>query len=315
MFELLLNLGLLIASLAALVFIAGRLIDRSVRLAKILGVSGAVIGLTLLAYGTTMPELAVSSVASFQTHEQLSVSNVIGSNICNVAVIMGLVALIVPFAFRKEDLRLDGLFMIASTLVLILLAFLGGIPSVVGIGMVVLPALWTYYAIKRDKKTDADGNKIRKEKGSAGREFFLCCLLLLGVLVAGSFVVQFAVATARLAGVTEWLIGSTIVAAGTSMPEIVVSIISARKRQIGMSLGNIVGANYLNVFWVLGVSAAIRPLSFSIWDIWIDLAFLSVVMALFFAALLRRSISRPEGLLYIMIYCLFVLYLLGIFRF
>jgi cation:H+ antiporter len=314
MLDLALNFGLLIASLAALVCIADRLINHSIKLAKIVGVSGAVIGLTLLAYGTSLPELAVSTISSFHAYDQLSVSNITGSNIYNIAVIMGLVALAMPFVW-KEDLGRDGLFMMASTLLLIPLAFLGGITSALGAAMIAALVLFTYYVIKTDKKVDAGGKAIKKVKGSAKKEFFLCCLLLLGILVAGNFVVQFAAATARLAGISEWLIGSTIVAAGTSMPETVVSIISARKKQMGMSLGNIVGSNYFNILWILGLSAAIKPLSFTIAGIWVDLAFLLAITALFYIALARRRISRHEGIAYIAIYGLFVLYLLGALKF
>jgi len=313
MLDILINFGLLIASLAVLLVIADKLIDRSVRLAKILGVSGAVIGLTLLAYGTSMPELAVSSIASYQTHDQLSVSNIIGSNIYNVAIVMGLVAIILPFTFKRDDLRRDGLFMMAVTVLLIPLAFIGGISRIVGIAMIAVLALFTYYVIKTDKKVGEDGKALKKVKGSAKKEFMYCCLLLLCVLVAGNFVVQFSVATARLAGISEWIIGSTIVAAGTSMPETVVSIMSARKKQMGMSLGNIVGSNYFNIMWILGISAAIKPLAFSIYDIWVDIVFVLVITALFFFALFRRKISRLEGVLYLALYALFLMYLLGVF--
>jgi len=207
---------------------------------------------------------------------------------------------------------IGGLFFLVA---LVLLAFMGGISRVAGVIMLAAIACYTYYVIKRDKKPDAEGNVKKKHEGSVKKEFMWCALLLLGVLVTGNFVVQFAVATATLAGVSQWIIGSTIVAAGTSMPETVVSIVSARKKQMGMSLGNIVGSNYFNVFWILGISAAIKPLSFSILNIWVDLIFLSLITALFYIALVRRRISRPEGLIYIIIYGFFIAYLLGAFSF
>jgi len=310
--EIILNFGLLIASIAALVLIADKLINHSIKLAKIVGVSGTVIGLTLLAYGTSLPELAVSTIASFQSHSELSVSNIIGSNIYNIAITMGVVALFLPFAW-KENLRREGLFMVASTLVLIALAFIGGISSMVGIIMVLILALHTYYVIKIEKRSSCE--KVKKGKGSAKKEFLWCCLFLAGVLVAGNFTVHYAIQSAKLVGVSEWLIGSTIVAAGTSMPETVVSVIAARKKQMGMSLGNIIGSNYFNVFWILGISAALKPFSFSIQAVWADLVFLSLITALFFMALLKKSISRYEGFAYIGIYVLFVFYLLKILAF
>lgn len=306
-----LNFGLLIASIAALIYIASKLIDHSVKLAALFRVSPMVIGLTLLAYGTSLPELAVSTTASFQSHAMLSVSNITGSNIYNIAVIMGIVALIVPFGFR-ERLGRNGLFMALSTAILILLSLAGGAGMIAGIGMMALLVLYTYYVIRTGGKET--GTPKANARGSARREFLLCCLLIAALLIAGNFVVHFSVAVATMAGVSEWLIGSTIVAAGTSMPETVVSIVSARKKQMCMSLGNIVGSNYFNILWVIGLSAIIRPLSFSITDIWMDMLFLSIVTGIFCIAIFRRRFSRPEGIIYFAIYGLYVLYLLGLLK-
>jgi cation:H+ antiporter len=312
MIELVFSISLLLASLAALVFFADRLINHSVKLAKILGVSGVVIGLTLLAYGTSMPEFAVSSIASFGGHDNLSVSNIIGSNIYNIAMVMGVVALLVPFAW-KGDLRRDGLFMIGATLLMVPLAFIGGITFFIGIGMVLALAVYSYYVIKTDKKTTEDGKKLKRGKGSAWREFGWCVLLLVGVMIAGNYTVEFAVATATLAGISQWIIGSTIVAAGTSMPETVVSIIAAKKKEMGMSLGNIIGSNYFNILLILGAAGIISPLSFSIQNIWVDLVFMMAITGLFFFALMRKRITRVEGVLYVALYAGFVLYLLKFF--
>ena len=311
MIEPLIYFGLLIVSLAALIFIADRLIDHSVKLAALLGISEAVIGLTVLAYGTSMPEFAVSSIASAQAHVQLSISNVIGSNIYNVAVIMGIVALLTPFAW-KVDLRRDGLFMLASTGALVLVAFIGGISSPLGVVMVVALAGYTYYVVKSYKSTNHDPGVTRNPNGALRKEIGWCALLLVGVLLAGFATVTFAVQTARSAGVSEWLIGATIVAAGTSLPETVVSIIAARKGQMGMSLGNIVGSNYFNILWILGFAAAVRPLSFSVAEIGVDLIFLGIITSLFFIALAKKRIRTYEGAAYVGIYALYLLYLLKI---
>ena len=310
-FEPFVNLGLLIVSLAALIFIADHLIDHSVKLAAIFGVSETVIGLTVLSYGTSMPEFAVSSIASIQVHDQLSISNIIGSNIYNIAMILGIVGVLTPFIWM-DDLRRDGLFMIAGTGALVLLAFRGGISSLIGVVMAIALAGYTYYVIRSYKRTRKNCGVIENQKESAGKEFGWCVILLAGVLVAGSATVHFAVQTARSAGVSEWLIGATIVAAGTSLPETVVSIISARKGQMGMSLGNIVGSNYFNILWILGFAAALGPLSLSIEEIWGDLVFLCILTFLFFIALVRKSIGKYEGIAYLGIYTLYVLYLLKI---
>jgi len=311
MLEPLIYFGLLIVSLAALIFIADRLIDHSVKLAALLGISEVVIGLTVLAYGTSMPEFAVSSIASAKAHVQLSISNVIGSNIYNVAVIMGIVALLTPFTWQV-DLKRDGVFMLASTGALVLLAFRGGITSPIGLLMVVVIAGYTYYVVTSLKRTDRDSELTNNPNESLRKELGWCALLLAGVLLAGYATVTFAVQTARSAGVSEWLIGATIVAAGTSLPETVVSIISARKGQMGMSLGNIVGSNFFNILWILGFAAAVRPLSFSISEIGADLIFLGIITSLFFIALAKKRIRTYEGVAYVGIYALYLLYLLKI---
>ena len=297
MFEPLVNFGLLIASLAALIFIADHLVDHSAKLAALLGVSEAVIGLTVLAYGTSMPEFAVSSIASIRAHDQLSISNIIGSNIYNIAMIMGIVALLTLFIW-EEDLRRDGFFMIASTIALIPVAVMGGISALIGVVMVIALAGYTYYVITSHRRTHHDCGVIKNQRKSAWAEFGWCGILLAGVLVAGYFTVTFAVQAAKSAGVSEWLIGSTIVAVGTSLPETVVSILSAKKGQMGMSLGNIVGSNYFNILWILGFAAVLRPLSLSIYEIWVDLVFLCILTFLFFMALVRKSINKYGGVAY-----------------
>jgi cation:H+ antiporter len=210
------------------------------------------------------------------------------------------------------DLRRDGVFMLASTGALILLAFRGGITSPTGLLMVVVLAGYTYYVVTSLKRTDRDSEVASNPNESLRKELGWCALLLAGVLVAGYASVIFAVQTARSAGVSEWLIGATIVAAGTSLPETVVSIISARKGQMGMSLGNIVGSNFFNILWILGFAAAVRPLSFSISEIGADLIFLGIITILFFIALAKKRIRTYEGVAYVGIYVLYLLYLLKI---
>lgn len=311
-FDLLVNFGLLIVSLAVLILIADLLIDHSVKLAALFRVSEAVIGLTILAYGTSMPEFAVSSIASIQVHDQLSVSNIIGSNIYNIAMVLGVIAVLAPFSWY-EDLRRDGLFMIASTLALVLFAFKGGISSPLGVAMAITLIAYTYYVVR---KRPHQAQRLEKNlNGSPWTEFGWCAILLVGVLAAGSATVHFAVETARSAGVSEWLIGATIVAAGTSFPESVVSIVSAKKGRMGMSLGNLVGSNYFNILWILGFAAALEPLSVSIEEVWGDLIFLCMLTFLFFIALARRRIAMSEGVTYLVIYTLYLLHLLKILPF
>ncbi len=304
--SLLIEAGVLLASLAGLVFFADKLVDASVRLARALGIGNAVIGLTLLAYGTSLPEFSVSSIAAFG-HPELSVSNVVGSNIFNVAVILGLVALMTKVRVREAHfIKRDVGVMVFSMLLLVALSYLGGISRLAGFFMALLLAGYTYLVLKeeREKKNSKDNSVSRI------REAAIVLLGLAGVLVSGKYVVGSAVEVARILGVSEWLIGATIVAAGTSLPELAVSIISARKGEFGLSVGNIVGSNIFNILWILGFAAVLNPLPVAFSAIWVDLLVLAVITAFLSYCLFRKRITKAEGASYIAIYLGYLYYLI-----
>ncbi len=297
--------GILVASLAALVLFADKLVDSSVRLARAFGIGASVIGLTLVAYGTSLPEFAVSAISSVSGHSDLSISNVVGSNIFNVAVILGLVALMAKVRVREAHfIGRDVGFMLFSTILLVGLAYVGGISRVAGFLMAVLLAGYTYSVIRaeRSKNNSRDGSV------SKLREAGLLVFGLAGVLFSGKYVVSSAVNVALILGVSEWLIGATIVAAGTSLPELAVSIISARKGEFGLSIGNIVSSNIFNILWILGFAAILSPLAFS--PAWVDLLVLVITTAFLSYCLFRKRITRIEGFLYLLIYGAYLSYLL-----
>jgi len=198
--------------------------------------------------------------------------------------------------------------MVAVTLLLVaLLFFFGGINQIAGLIMVLLVLGYTYYLLKHDRSS----NQLKKDETiSRFREagIVLACLLL--VIVCGKFTVDSAVAIAKGMGVTEWLIGATIVAAGTSLPELAVSITAAKKGFFGMSVGNIIGSNIFNILWILGFAAMLNPLSVNFDMIKWDSLFLLIVTILFSYHLIKTKISRNEGLLYISIYLGYIAYLL-----
>ncbi|MDP2845068.1 MAG: calcium/sodium antiporter [Candidatus Methanoperedens sp.] len=307
--NLFIQFGILVLSLAGLIIFAEKLIDASAKLAKAFGITEAVLGLTLLAYGTSLPEFAVSSIASVESHPELSISNVLGSNIFNIAFIIGLAAFIRPLTVKEAHMRgRDNYMMVATALLLVaLLFFSGGISRPAGLMMVLLIVGYTYYLLKHDRsssqlKKDETISKL-KETG-----IILACFAV--VIISGKFTVDSAVAVAKGFGVSEWLIGATIVAAGTSLPELAVSITAAKKGFFGISVGNIVGSNIFNILWILGFAAALNPLSVDFDMIKWDSAFLLIVTFLFAYHLIKTKISRKEGLLYISIYFGYIAYLL-----
>lgn len=306
--NLLLQSGILVLSLAGLIIFAEKLIDASAKLAKAFGITEAVIGLTLLAYGTSLPEFAVSSIASVESHPELSISNVLGSNIFNIAFILGLAAFIRPFSVKEAHLMgRDNYIMVATALLLVaLLFFFGGISRTAGFMMVLLVICYTYYLLKHDRSS----NQLKKDETiSKLREAGIVLACLLVVIISGKFTVDSAVAVAKGFGVTEWLIGATIVAAGTSLPELAVSITAAKKGFFGMSVGNIVGSNIFNILWILGFAAALNPLYLDFELIKLDSVFLLAVTFFLAYHLIKTKISRNGGILYLAMYLGYIAYL------
>lgn len=173
--------------------------------------------------------------------------------------------------------------------------------------MVVFIAGYTYLIIRHDRgysNVESDKN-LSKIKEAA-----VVVLLLAGVLISGYFTVDYAVKLARSAGVAEWLIGATIVAAGTSLPETVVSIIAARKGEYAMSIGNIVGSNIFNILWILGFASILHPLTIDFHKIYPDLIFLVTITLFLYAGLCKGRLTKGEGMLYISLYIGYIYYLL-----
>lgn len=307
--EVVVSLITLIASLSLLVVFGDRLIDSSARLARAFGISSAAIGLTVLAYGTSLPEFAVSSIAAVKQHSGISVANVIGSNIFNVAVVLGMASIISPFIIRESIIaKRDGVVMLLAAAFLIFLAYIGKIERIAGVAMAAFVIFYTHRILRHDRANngmDPDGTI------SKVREAALVAVLLAGVLVSGNFTVTSAVDLARSLGITEWVIGATIVAAGTSLPETAVSIIAAKRGEFGMSIGNIVGSNTFNILWILGFASVLNPLTINLSEVYLDLIFLSVITALFYFGLYRRRLTRKEGVLYIALYLGYIFYLVG----
>ncbi|KCZ71668.1 K+dependent Na+ exchanger related-protein [Candidatus Methanoperedens nitroreducens] len=307
--ELLIQFSILILSLAALVFFADKLIDSSAKLAKAFGITEAVIGLTLLSYGTSLPELAVSSISSVSDHPQLSISNVIGSNIFNVALVFGLAAYIRSFTVKEAHMAgRDNYIMVVTTLLLVALIFFFGVISrTTGFIMILLLAGYTYYLLRHDRTS----NQLKKDGTvSKPREIGIVIACLLVVIISGRFAVDSAVQVAKGLGVTEWLIGATIIAAGTSLPELAVSITAAKKGFFGMSVGNIVGSNIFNIMWILGFAASLSPIYMNFDMIKWDSVFLLAVTFLLAYHLVRTRVSRSDGILYLAIYLGYIIYLL-----
>lgn len=299
------------------------LVRGSVSLARLLKVSTAVIGLTIVAMGTSMPELAVSLLAALEGRSDIAVANVVGSNIFNVAVILGAAALALPLVVHVTAVRLEWPFMFVTSFIFLLLVRDGLLDRLEGGFLLVGFAGFTAYMVRLARREVTPPESAELEAGFATKltrprahQAALdvgLVVLGLGLLVAGGQVlVRGAVTIAELAGMSERVIGLTIVAAGTSMPELATSIIAARRGQADIALANIIGSNIFNIAGILGIVALVRPQHVNPQIIASD-AWWMVGTALILWPLMRSGmkIGRLEGLLLLAGYGVYLTLLLG----
>lgn len=291
-----LGLGLLTAG-------ADVLVRGAASLARRLGLTPLVIGLTVVAFGTSAPELVVSVTGTLEGRGDMAVGNVVGSNIFNLAVILGLTALISPVRIKLGLIKLDVPLMIAASLLAAWLGWRGHLARPGGAVLLVLLAAYTAFSIRLARKQAAAEVDREFEAGVPGPSrspWVDLCLILAGLamLVAGSqLLVRGAVTVARLWGVGEAVIGLTIVAAGTSLPELATSVAAAVRRQPDIAVGNVVGSNLFNILGILGVASTVRPLSapgIRPLDLWVMVGFSIAVLPLLWTG---RRLQRWEGAL------------------
>ena len=310
----------ILAGLALILFGADKLTDGAAEAAKRLRMSEFVVGLTVIAIGTSMPELAVSLLSALKGQTEMAVGNVVGSNIFNILVTVGLCALITPIALTRSNIRFDIPVCIAASLLLPAFGLHGVIPRAAGVAMVAAYVLLLWYTVRSSRPaavTTTPAEPARKSDGEAGRHSpWLLAAMIAGGLCAlvggGEMFVRGATELARRLGVSESIIAITLVAGGTSLPELASSAVSLLKGRSGMALGNAIGSNTANILLVLGVSATARPLTFgSITEVDIYAVPASTVLLLLTAFTFRRgAIDRWEGALFLAAYAAYIVWLI-----
>ncbi|MGN0190636.1 MAG: calcium/sodium antiporter [Candidatus Cryptobacteroides sp.] len=286
---------------------ANWLVDGSSSIAKKAGMSEFVIGLTIVGIGTSMPELVVSCTGAFQGNSDIAIGNVIGSNIFNVMLILGITALICPVTITKTNRNIDIPLNLAVTLVLMLLGMkqtifgAGGnqLNRIEGILMLLVFALYLYVSFRKGKNTDSEADdEVKLYKTPVA---VVMILFGLGALVGGGqLFVNSAVELARMFNVSDKFIAITILAGGTSLPELATCIVAAAKKRSQLALGNILGSNISNILLILGAAATITPLSFGNISV-VDIAAITgsatflVICGLCFRK--RARLGIPEGLI------------------
>lgn len=310
----LLDLGLVAIGVACLGFGADLLVRGAVTIARTARLSAAVIGLTIVSMGTSLPELTVSVAAALKGSADLSLGNVVGSNIFNIGAVLGASALILPMRVHGSAVRLEWPFMFVASFQLLLLARDGRLDRLEGGFFVVALALFTAYAvvISRVAVSGEEAADLKDEVArKAGADSPRTVLSAIGLIVAGiallvlggESLVRGAVGLARTLGMTERVIGLTVVAAGTGTPELATSIVAARRGQSEIALGNVIGSNIFNILGILGVTALVSPLAISPALLGSDLWWmLGLSLVLFPMMRTGAVVGRREGALLVTAY-------------
>ena len=260
----LINLGILIAGFILLIKGADFFVKGASTIAHKFGVPQIVIGLTVVAMGTSAPEAAVSISAAISGNADITIGNVVGSNIMNVLLILGLTALIAPIAVDRDAVKVDMPFMLGISLLLLPLGLTGNVVHRwEGVLLLAVFTAYLVYLFRRAIKASSKEDELRPTYGQGSRWMILWTVLGLAMIVFGSrFIVHSASEIALAFGVSQRMIALTIVAFGTSLPELVTSATAARRGNTGLAIGNIVGSNIFNILFVTGLTAAITPVAF-----------------------------------------------------
>ena len=311
---------LFIVGLVFLIIGAEALVRGSSRLAAVLGISPLVIGLTVVAFGTSSPELAVSVKSALSNQASITVGNVIGSNIFNVLFILGLSALIVPLVVSQQLVRLDVPLMIALSVIVLILSLDENLSRADGLMLVAGLAIYLWFLIHQSRRESAEvREEYAKEFGTeryAKSSWVKNIVLILGglaLLVLGShWLVDSAVSFAQYLGVSELVVGLTIVAAGTSLPEVVTSVIATIRGERDIAVGNVVGSSIFNIMAVLGLAGIVAPTGIEVstavirFDMPVMIVSALACLPVFFTG---GVISRQEGALLLGYYVAYTLYL------
>ena len=306
------SLTLLILSLVALYIGAGWLVQGSSALALKAKISPLVVGLTIVAFGTSAPELVVSLNATLSGQGDIAIGNIVGSNIFNIGVILGVSATICPLQVKKQLLRIDIPVMLAATVLFTILFWNGTLGRTEGLFFLTGIIIYTIFSLFYSRKHGTEGSS--QELEEQPKHWAVDTLAIVGGLVvlvfASRLLVDNAVSIAKELGVSEAVIGLTIVAAGTSMPELATSVVAALKKRTDIAIGNVIGSNIFNLLAVLGLTATIAPVETNQIN-WTDmLVMLGTSLLLLPFMRTGFKIGRGEGGVLLVIYIAYTLYLI-----
>jgi cation:H+ antiporter len=299
---------------------ADLLVDGSSSIARKLNISNIVIGLTIVAFGTSAPEFIVNIFASAKGNTEIAIGNILGSNIANILLILGIASIIYPISAKKNTVLKEIPFSLLAALLVAITAndvLIDGNPASVitridGLVFIGFFIIFLYYTISITK-SDSDINETPIKELSTAKSTAYILIGLTGLVLGGKWIVDGAVTIAESLNISQSLIGLTVVAVGTSLPELATSAVAAYKKQSDIAIGNVVGSNIFNVFWILGASAIIRPLPFNM-DSNVDI-FVNILASviLFFAMYVGKKhvLERWQGVLLVLFYVGYIAFLIA----
>jgi cation:H+ antiporter len=312
------NILLLIGGLAAIIYGANLLVDGASAIAKRFRISDLVIGLTIVSIGTSMPELTISVLSALKGNTDIAVGNILGSNTANILLILGLSAIVYPLMVQSNTQYKE---IPLGILAVLLIGVMGNdifidkgtenvISRVDGIVLLCFFIIFMFYTFQIATNRDAADEQI--EFQPMWKSISFLALGVAGLYFGGKYFVEGAVKIAQSLGMSDSLIGFTIVAVGTSLPEMATSIVAAYKKNPDIAVGNIVGSNIVNIFMILGITAVIKPLPIGP-TANMDIAITMLASLLLFGstyALGKREIRRSEGIIFVLIYVIYLTYLI-----
>ncbi len=307
---------LFFAGLYILIRGAGWVTEGASALARKLNISTWVIGLVIVGIGTSIPEFSITVISNLLGNQEIALGTIIGSNTFNILFILGVSALLFPLTFKNSWIKRDLIWNIFAVLITVFVGFYslsGGrdflITRTEGFIMLILFCVWLYYSLEKPDDNTTDGGSNRAL--TLPLVILMIFIGLAGVVLGGKWVVDGAVEIARDIGVSEKLIGLTIVGVGTSLPELAVSLTAACKKQFGIAVGNIIGSNIFDFLMILGFSAVLSPIAFPqelYIDIWITFVAATMLMTSMFMGK-RATLTRTKGAIFILVYLAYIVYL------
>lgn len=322
-----LNILFCLIGFLLLYFGAEWLVKGSSSLARSLGVTPVVIGLTVVAFGTSAPELVVSLVSSIQGKSMIAVGNVVGSNICNIALVLGVSALFQPITSHRSVVTRDIPIMLGISVYLLVLSFnsvLGRVEGATLFTGIILYTFFNYYIAMRESKRGLAQEAVLEELGveeveyitSRKKQIIFILVGIFGVVFGAQLVVDSAVKIMTVLGVSEKFIGLTIVAFGTSLPELATSVVAAIRKEMDISIGNLVGSNVFNIMSVLGVASLVRPITIpgGFFESGLVFDYLVMMFTSFLPWLMMRktnTVTRRDGAILLLCYVGYLIYLIA----